>query len=565
MRSWIGTVFQRLFPPGGLAPALRAACRWSPFAFALCLVALLGIGGRLAYGLEFLSAMVLLGAAWFAGRRLWPLALIALAVLALPAYHLAVHQPRVAGELRQAPPGGYVRVRGTIRGQTPRLPESGEHLRLLLGEAELRVDGRVWPLLEVEVAFPVRRRRRRPFPFGREIRLGGELRGVTGGGRLGLKLAGVEYHMAARPIVPWRGETLRMALRNRAGYYLSEPALAVYLPILLGVRERRSPEAREVVSSFRRVGISHLFAISGLHIGLLLLIFLAAAHLLSGLLLRGQGPLHGRAISRVAAVGLVWGYIALIGFPVPAVRAAIMASMLLWSGLWGTRTPPLYLLWLAGLILVAITPTIVYNLSFQLSFLAFFFLLIALQARGALWEAPPPRAREEAGPETDATPARLAGLLRRWRTRPRTGFFSAVLRLVTLNLAVTFSITAGIWPLIAMHFGQVSFLVFLGNLLMIPLLSLVVLPGGLAALLVSLAHLDGVPGGWLERLVFGAMEGVLQGWLWAIRLIDRAGGGLVVPIRLDWGAREFFLYYALLGGAILLFRRLAAGKFKNFF
>jgi ComEC/Rec2-related protein len=522
-----------------LVPFFALALPWLPCALAFCGVWALGLAGRLSHGLEMVLASGLLAAAWLGGRRLWPLSLITLAVLAPLAWQAAILQPRAGGELGRLPPGTYLRIRGTVRGQAPRTPARGQELRLLLGEAAVWGGGLRRSVPELEAVFPSPGRRHRPLPYGRDIRIGGALRAADRGGlRPRVELGDAEYHLAARPISPWSGETLRMRLRHRAGYYLGEAALAVYLPIVLGVRERRSPEAWEVVKSFRRVGISHLFAISGLHIGLLLLILLAVAHVAGGWFLRGQGWLHSRAAARVGAVCLVWAYIALIGFPVPAVRAALMGSMLVWSGLWGTRTPPLYLLWLAGLILVAVTPTIVYNLSFQLSFLAFFFLLVGLHFHAGLRGE-----REAAG-------------RRRWLSR--------TLLLAGMNLMVTLAITVGIWPVVAIHFGQISLLVFLGNLLMIPLLSTVVLPGGIVALLVSLAHLGSLPGGWTERIVFGALEGVLEAWLWLIRLIDRAGSGLVLPVRLTWGPREVFLYYALLGAGIFLLWQIGRGEGRKF-
>ena len=138
--------------------------------------------------------------------------------------------------------------------------------------------------------------------------------------------------------------------------------------------------------------------------------------------------------------------------------------------------------------------------------------------------------------------------------------------LALLNLTVTFAITVGIWPVVAHNFGQISFLVFLGNLVMIPILSMLVLPSGLLALLVSMVHLGGMPGGWAERAAFGWLELVLSGWLWTIHTLDELGRGLVVPARLDWGPQAFFAYYTLVFAAMaLLWRHLGRRGVRNFF
>ncbi len=514
-----------------LAARPGRALPWLPFVLLLGWTVWLGLGGQLRYDLRLVLLAGGLGTAWLVGMRLWPLALLFALLLSPLAWRLEIALPRQAAELRALGEAPYLRVRGTVRQQEPPRAGPRPHARLLLGEAVVHGPRGRWRMAELEVVFPRRPRRMRRL-YRREVIIGGELRGLEfNGARPRLQLESVEYHLAARPIRPWRAEGLRAALGDRAAYYLHEPELAMYLPIVLGVRGSRSPEAREVVGSFRRVGISHLFAISGLHIGLLFLLLLAVSHALVGRLLRGQGMLRARTGARVGIMALIWGYIALIGFPIPAVRAAIMVSMVVWSELWGTRTPRLYLLALAGLILVGITPTVIYDVSFQLSFLSFFFLLSALELHGKFRTA-----RESANlPRASGRALSVAGM----------------------NLAVTLAITVGIWPVVAMNFGQISLLVFVGNLLMIPLLSLLVLPSGLLAMLVSLAHLGRIPGGWAERLVFGGLEWVLAGWLWLIRAIDEAGRGLVFPVQLDWQPRHFFLYYALLLAGIFLLGRLA--------
>ena len=169
-----------------------------------------------------------------------------------------------------------------------------------------------------------------------------------------------------------------------------------------------------------------------------------------------------------------------------------------------------------------------------MSFLSFYFLLAGLNL-----SSPMLAGRVEPGdpipwPSSSPTPWQKLG------------------RAAATNIVVTLAITVGIWPVLAMNFGRISLLVFMGNLLMIPVLSLLVLPSGLAALLVSWGHLGSIPGGWLERAVFAWLEWVLEAWLWLVKLIEKAGRGLVFRVDLDWNARHIFLYYALLASLILL-------------
>ena len=505
-------------------PRLAAIVRWLPFVGGLGWLIWDGASGGMGVDLPHLLGAGGLGCAWLLGRRLWSTALLAVLLLTPLVYHFTVQLPEAARALGTQ--GGFVRVEGTLRGRAPATLSSRHAVRLLLGKPVLWLGSGQVKLAELEVLLPAKSVWE--FPHRRRLRVGGYLATGQGGtpgdgGRLQLVLRETDYHLRAQPIRALNGEALRLALRDRAAYYLSKSALAVYLPILLGVRERTSPEAREVAGAFRRVGVAHLFAISGLHVGLLYFIFAGVQRRLSGWLQRGQGWVHGPAMGRIAVIATVWLYIALIGFPVPAVRAALMGTMLVWNELWATRSPPLYILTLAGFLLLAIDPSQLYDISFQLSFAAYFFLLCAFALRP--YSGRPP----------------TGTVVGRWRARLAEGCL--------LNLWVTLLISVGLWPLIASTFGSVSLLVFLGNLIMIPILSFLVLPLGLIALGISLAYLDAMPGAWPERLAFGALDALLTGWVWLVQVVERVGTALVFPVTLDWSPRTFFAYYA---GVLLL-------------
>jgi ComEC/Rec2-related protein len=521
------------------------ALRWLPLAAVLGWLAWHTAREGLRLEPALLLAAGLAMAAWLAARRLWVTALLVALLLAPEAWQLAVQRPAALRALAGA--AGPVRVEGTVRGRAELEPPHEGTVRLLLGDARLWPAGAALRLAELEVELPARSAW--GFPYRARVALAGPLRPGTQGvalqrGRLRLAFAAAEFHRVAAPIRPWNGEALRLHLRDRAAYYLSRPALAVYLPIVLGLRERDTPEAREVAAAFRRVGVAHLFAISGLHVGLLYLLFLAVAHWGLGWLQWGQGWRHGPALRRAGVLAAVWLYIALIGFPIPAVRAALMGTLLVWNEQWGTRSPPLYILALAALGVLAPDPSQLYDVSFQLSFLAYFFLLCALGLhRPLLPRLLPAR----------LLPARRGSLAARWAVRAVEGAW--------LSLWVTLLITLGLWPVVTATFGTLSLLVFLGNLVMVPLLGWLVLPLGLAALAVNLAYAGAAPGAWPERIVCAALDAVLRGWVWIVERLDALSGLLVFRLRPDWTAPALLAYYALLlaGLAWALRRRNARG------
>lgn len=490
--------------------------RWTPFAGLLALILWRGITGRLHVDLSLVLLLGLVLVAWWMARGAWTAGLV-LGLLLMPVLmHGLWALPRAAALLDSLAPGTPLRITGTVRGQE-RLADGGApRMALLLGEVLLEAPTGSQALAELRLELPVSRPWWR-YQGRRRLAAAGPLDAMTRqDGQLGVSLRGARYHFLETPRGSWAPVYLQTALAARARYYLSDAALGVYEPVLLGLRQPETTSAREVVRLFRRTGAAHLFAISGLHVGLLYLLFMVLLHHAIALALRGQGWLYLREGLQVAVVLLLWAYLALIGFPVTAVRAAVMGSMLVWADLWGTRTPRGHVLALAAFGLLAWAPSQIYDLSFQLSFLAYGCLLLAL-----------------AYPEREWTPAR------HWLRRVG----QQVWRGSRMNLLMTFFITLGLWPLISSVFGTVSLLTFIANLLMIPLLSLVVLPLALWAMGVSLLALGQPPEGWLERGSFWVLELGIDAWVAVIRFVDAWGSPLTMRYRLAWPPGWVFAYY----------------------
>jgi len=115
---------------------------------------------------------------------------------------------------------------------------------------------------------------------------------------------------------------------------------------------------RELRDAFSRVGTSHLLAISGFHVAVIAGVVLT---LLRALRLRARP-------AELGAAGATWAYVALIGFPDPAVRAAIMLTLAALARARGrpvARWGPLATAWL---LLVVSAPSRVTSVGFQLSF-----------------------------------------------------------------------------------------------------------------------------------------------------------------------------------------------------
>jgi competence protein ComEC len=124
----------------------------------------------------------------------------------------------------------------------------------------------------------------------------------------------------------------------------------------------KTPMTDAVEDPFLRAGTYHIFAVDGLRIGLL-------AGIAIGLLRLAQMP---RWLCGLLVVPVLWFYTGLTGWPASAVRATIMASIVI-AG-WGLRRPGdlLNSLFAASLAILLWEPAQLFQPGFQLSFLVVF-------------------------------------------------------------------------------------------------------------------------------------------------------------------------------------------------
>ena len=120
---------------------------------------------------------------------------------------------------------------------------------------------------------------------------------------------------------------------------------------------------------FRRAGVSHALAVSGMH-----LVFLAAA--LSFLLRRLHFP---RPAVGISVILFAFFYAALVGFTPSVLRAALM--LFFYEAGWFARRQPdsLSSLALSGAVMLLCAPHLIFSVSFLLSYLATLGILIAAQ------------------------------------------------------------------------------------------------------------------------------------------------------------------------------------------
>lgn len=134
---------------------------------------------------------------------------------------------------------------------------------------------------------------------------------------------------------------------------LPEPESSLAIGMLIG-RQGRLPD--DLNEALRATGTTHLVVASGQNVALFL-----------GLLASGLGVVLSRRAAATAALALLPAYVVLLGAEPPIVRAALMAVGITLGVALGRRTPGWVYLLFALAAMVAAAPTLIDDLSFQLS------------------------------------------------------------------------------------------------------------------------------------------------------------------------------------------------------
>ena len=154
---------------------------------------------------------------------------------------------------------------------------------------------------------------------------------------------------------------LRNHLTERyATFPLNENERQVLAAMTLGDKAQLSHQVRQV---FSRTGVSHVLALSGLHLGILVFLLLA----LFRPFLKRQ---RGKVVIVTSTLLLIWSFVFLTGMSISLMRAAVMYSLYLLMLLQKRPSNGLNSLAIAAILLLILWPNAIFDIGFQLSFLA---------------------------------------------------------------------------------------------------------------------------------------------------------------------------------------------------
>ena len=157
----------------------------------------------------------------------------------------------------------------------------------------------------------------------------------------------------------------RNAIKKAANLYAEEASAAIIRALAIG---DKSAISETQALDYRRAGLAHLLAISGMHLGLIALFMLFLIRVL--LLPFGRGRFDWRKPAAVGAFAAILGYFLISGQSVSCKRAFIMTTLILLAVLINRRAISLRLWALALIIVVTIAPSAVISAGFLMSFAA---------------------------------------------------------------------------------------------------------------------------------------------------------------------------------------------------
>lgn len=191
---------------------------------------------------------------------------------------------------------------------------------------------------------------------------------------LGMGRIGVEKEMPSESqcykVVFQKAQEQQQKLTRRlqdAG--LNEEALPTGSALLLG---NKSGLDRETRRKYAQVGASHLLALSGMHLGIIY-------GILYLLFVRRIRYSEWKWFWLPPILLIIWGYAFVAGMPISLVRASIMFSLATIATLTQDDTPPIHILALSALAILLFRPGALFEIGFQLSFVAVFFILTLYQ------------------------------------------------------------------------------------------------------------------------------------------------------------------------------------------
>lgn len=256
---------------------------------------------------------------------------------------------------------------------------------------------------------------------------------------------------------------------------LSDDQYAVVAAMALG---DKSALTRELKDTYSKTGASHILALSGLHLGII--------YALLSMLIVGR---RWQLVSQILIILSVWAFVFLVGMSASVVRSAVMLTVYALLAIGHRQKMSVNTLAFTAIVMLLISPQALFDVGFQMSFMAVFSILLFV-------------------------PLFYRPLSAKYlMTHP-------VVKWLVGMVAVSVAAQIGVAPLIAYYFGRFSCYFLLTNFIVIPAATLILylslgtllwpaigtlLAGVVGTLNATLSYIATIPGATIDGLHPSAM------------------------------------------------------------
>ncbi len=241
-------------------------------------------------------------------------------------------------------------------------------------------------------------------------------------------------------------DQLRQTINIKLKHYSFKPEeLSIINALLLGQRQDLSLDIQE---SYVNAGAIHILAVSGLHVGIILLIL---SHLLKPI----ERFKKGKLIKVIILITLLWSFALIAGLSASVTRAVTMFSIVAIALHWKRATNIYNTLAISIFILLLCKPLFLFDVGFQMSYLAVISIVSIQPLLYKIWQ-------------------------------PKWKVIDYFWQILTVTIAAQF----GVVPISLYYFHQFPSLFFISNLAIIPFLGLIL---GFGILVIILSLFDSLP------------------------------------------------------------------------
>ncbi|WP_395043611.1 ComEC/Rec2 family competence protein [Flavobacterium sp.] len=289
-------------------------------------------------------------------------------------------------------------------------------------------------------------------------------------------------------------------IRNLEKNHFNKKELSVVIALILGQQQDIS---QEVINDYQYAGAVHVLSVSGLHVGFILMF-------ITFLLKPIPNTKRGSTLKLILVIISLWSFGILAGLAPSVVRSVTMFSFVA-IGMFLRRSINIYhTLLVSALLILLFQPSFLFDIGFQLSYIALFFIVWLQPLLSSIW-----------------TP----------KNKITTYFWDII--------TVSFAAQIGTFPLSIYYFHQFPGLFFVTNIVILPMLSLILAIGVIVMLLAAINFV------WLPLLK------LLEYSIWFLNKIIAWVASFEDFVFRDVPLNKFMLWscYLLIFSAIIWFKK----------